>query len=214
MSDRLDAPPELQNAPKSIAYNESPDGMPFDDGGMIEFERAKWDEPIYKYGEDAAWRVIGDDSEFREHIFGLILVNYTPSGQAYGYVNVERFIPSVAYDKKSRQEIQVRRRILSYAPSGEVIYPTRTEPCFKFLRTHLPPNFTLAEWQPTLRRYKALCDEQERIYNEELAVIADRQARTAQAMAQAREPNVGLASAIAQGVAQALKDLGVTPKKV
>ena len=194
-----------------MAVNES-NTTPMDEGDIIEFEKQKWDEPIWKFGEDAAWRVIGDDSEFRERVFS-ICINYTRANRAYAYANVERFIPSVAFDKKSRQEVQVRRRVINYASNGEVIFPTRTEPCFKFLRTHLPPNFTLQDWQPSLRLYKSLCEEQENIYNEELGLLADQQARAMQSQQRTATPHAELATAIAQGVVEALRGMGIKPAK-
>ena len=202
--------PRPNEGPKTISVNESLDA-PLDDLGRMNWELDKW-VPITKFGPDQVWRVNGDNTEFRERIISLGRV-FAPNGQTYSDTNVERFIPSVAFDVKSKREVAVRRKVITHSPEGQPVFPARTEPAYVFALTHRPDGWSEAEWEPTLRELEPLIQVERGVKEGEQAAIAASNRNNARLAGEQADPTGTLAAGIARGVAEALRQLGAQPKK-
>jgi len=203
-------PPPGSQPAKSMAVNEHVDAA-MDDVGRVIFELDKFNH-LERFGDDVGWRIRGDNSEFCDRLISLTLC-YAPNGQGYVDAHVERCIPTRAFDAKAKLEITVFRRIVSHSSAGEAILPLRTEPAYVFGETHVPPGFSDADWDLTLKEHAALYAEQRAIKAGEIAAIAERNSASQRARAQMADPSGTLAAGISAGIAEALRQLGIKSPK-
>ncbi|MCX6893718.1 MAG: hypothetical protein NTX51_19690 [Verrucomicrobia bacterium] len=124
-----------------------------DDGGMdaevrLDFTRLPW-EPLSQYCSDEAEnyfrRVGATDDPVLYRVININLVG-APGGE-YCDFTLEKFILGTAYDVTTRQRVNVRRRVVQHAPSGEPILPISTCACCEFVSLYEPAGWmTLDGW--------------------------------------------------------------------
>jgi hypothetical protein len=134
---------------------------------------------------------------------------------SYTVFAIDQFTVCYRYDETSKRQIETRIRETKTAPSGEPIYSGFNIPAWKFCEEFVPDqswmsmsefNSILESLAPTIASHKKLAQlEQEEIDR--------RNIKQGQAMASRQNPEASLARGIAEGVALALRSLGVTPKE-
>lgn len=203
--------PAVLEPPRAIGVNEVRTPV-MDEFGRQSARIDRWCQLWAADPETHYWRANGDTSGQLERFLNAYLVD-TGMGE-YIDGRFEKFTLTVAYDAKVRSQIDVRRRIVETASSGEPIFPVRSIALCEFVEQNEPAGWlTGVEWSRILQELRPLIEEEKRIKNGERALIANKNRRMTQAHADAENPTASLAAGISAGVAAALAELGIKPKQ-
>lgn len=124
---------------------------------------------------------------------------------------IEKFLPGgQVMDAETREIKPLRRRILKKSPGGEVVFPTCFMPAVKFLSEYEPePEWmTASEFQNILDEMAAVIEHDRALLKTEKGFHQNENRRLSEAAAAHDNPT----RTMAQGVAQALHELGLAPK--
>jgi hypothetical protein len=196
---------------QGISQNESTDS-PLDCESRFDEHKTRWALLLrYLDANEKYFVKLGEEkSEFRFRIVGSTIV-FAPSGSDYLDLQLEKFMPAVAFDKETRKQVSVRRRIVTHSETGEPIYPVASVAAWKFCADYIPEEswMSRSEWSAMLAELAPLVSAEKSIQEGERAFIIERNRLAEERARAAASPTSELAAGIAAGVAQALKSMGL-----
>jgi hypothetical protein len=198
--------------PRSIGINEekAENSAILDD---VEYRKSLWD-PFRFDDDELYWKSNVNAGQFLQRVIGTC-VGVTPNGRQYLTLVVEQFIAERASDPKTKKVIIVRRRLVGRSASGEPIYPMRRQAAWQFVSENSPQEHRISasEYEALLKHHASLIKEEREVWESERAAHQHQNEMAVRATVVAQDPQKALGTAIAQGVAEALAKLGVTPNK-
>ena len=198
----------------SVVNTNESDREPLDVFGMQDAFKDKWNRVNALIGDDVNFyfREIGDQSDFLVRIIHSNPVG-APSGD-YLDLRLERFLPSTAYDVRTKRQVEVRRRIIGRSAEGEPIFPALTIAACEFVDRYEPAGdwMSKSEWASIKKELAPLIDHEKAVKQGERCANTARCEKIVRASSARDNPHEALAAGIAAGVAEAMKALGIGAK--
>ena len=198
-----------------LSSNEG-DNAPLDAFGVFEAALDRW-SPLLRFVDEEGdstnyFREIGDTSEFQYRAVHANLCG-SPAGE-YTDLLLEKFLPGMAYDAKAKKQIHIRRRVITHSASGEPIFPAMTIAACEFVDRFEPAGDWLSksEWSNIKAELKPIIDREKSVKAGERGAASERHARAGRAQEARDNPSEFMERGISEGIAQALKALGLTGK--
>ncbi len=135
------------------------------------------------------------------------------SGGATRQLSVDKCELVSARDPDGKATL-VRKRSIGRSPDGEPIFSSFSIPLWKFVRDFEPQGSWIqpSEWAALVESCAPVLAADERAEASNAAFLAESSRRLEAARASRQNPEASLGTAIAAGVAAALRDLGLAPK--
>jgi hypothetical protein len=204
----LAAPPGLERS--NVIISNEGTSMPVD---PIWWKVDRWC-PLVQYIDcDGRYFLAeGEKSEFRVRLVHAHLAG-GPGGD-FVDLRCERFLLGVGFDTVTKQQVEVRRRVIGHSPSGEPIFPVFNIPACEFVSKFRPDSWmTASEWASAKAELRPLIEEELAILMACRTINEETAQRRMEASAAAQNPQAYMASAIAAGIATAIKEMNLAPRK-